>query len=459
MDFLIKALAFIFVLGAAMSLHEFGHFIVARWLKIRVEIFSFVGLGPRVIGFKRGHTDYRISLVPLGAYVKLGGDESNAPIEGGAGEDVPPEESFMLRPKWQKIAVSLGGPVMNILTALAIPFAGALLLGVSASPPSSPSVLQVSANGAAQTAGFQPGDRIVNFQGQENPSWDEIEETVLLIPKEPKPLSFVVERNGQRMNLQATPQVVKIGTEEIGELGLTPDYGSGFGVVLANVVAGGAAARGGLLTGDKVLSINGMPVRSSTQATQLIRAITEDNLKIGIERQGQTMELTTPLDHVKDEASGQQIGRLNVNLALAGPHQKVGLLGAARAAVDTNWRIIRLTGKALGQVFSGERSARNTVSGPIGIAKAAASAADGGIIAVIGMLGFLSLNLGIFNLFPIPVLDGGAIFILLVEGFLGLFGVHLTMKLRDRIQAVGFVTLLLLMGFVITNDVLKLFTH
>ena len=110
MDFLIKALAFIFVLGAAMSLHEFGHFIVARWLKIRVEIFSFVGLGPRVIGFKRGHTDYRISLVPLGAYVKLGGDESNAPIEGGTGaDDVPPEESFMLRPKWQKIASRWAG--------------------------------------------------------------------------------------------------------------------------------------------------------------------------------------------------------------------------------------------------------------------------------------------------------------------------------------------------------------
>lgn len=458
MDFLTKALAFIFILGAAMTIHEFGHFIVARWLKIRVEIFSFVGLGPRVWGIKRGHTDYRISLIPLGAYVKLGGDESNASIEGGEGaSDIPPEENFMLRPKWQKIAVSLGGPVANILTALAIPFAGALIGGVAATPPSSPVVLQVAANSAAQQAGFQPGDRIVNFQGQENPSWDDIEETALLLPKEPKPLNFVVERNGQRINLQATPKAFKIGREEIGELGLTPDYGPGYGVILANVVAGGAGARGGLQSGDKIISINDLPVRSSNQATQIIRA-SNDKLNIVIERQGQQMALTTPVDRVKDESSGQEVGRLNVNLAGAGPIQKVGITGAARYAVDYNWRIMRLTGKALGQVFSGERSARNTVSGPIGIAQAAATAAEGGIIAVIAMLGFLSLNLGVFNLLPIPVLDGGAIFIYLVEGFLGLFGIALTMKLRERIQAVGFVALLLLMGFVITNDVLKLFS-
>ena len=460
MGFINTVLALIFTLGLAMTIHEFGHYIVARWLKIRVEIFSFVGIGPRVWGFKRGHTDYRLSLIPLGAYVKLGGDESNSTIEGGASaEDIPEAENFMLRPKWQKIAVALGGPVANILTAFTIPFVAALIFGVSTPPPSSPKVLQVAANGAAEAAGFQPGDRIVNFAGKENPSWDEIEETALLLPKEPKPLAFIVERNGQRVSLNATPKALKIGSDEIGELGMTPDYGPEYGVVLNTISQTGAAARGGLQAGDKLLAVNDQPVRTSTQATQIVRAVKDPTIKIAVERQGQKLELNSPLDQVKDEQTGQLVGRLGVTMANAGPIKKASLVGAAGYAVDYNWRIIRLTGRALGQVFSGDRSARNTVSGPIGIARAAAQAAEGGIASVIGMLGFLSLNLGVFNLFPIPVLDGGTIFILLIEGFLGLFGVGLTLKLRERIQAVGMVALLLLMGFVITNDVLKLFTH
>src|SRR3982751_4297220 len=122
-------LAFIFILGAAVVLHEFGHFIVAKLLKIRVETFS-VGFGPRLWGRKYGTTDYRLSLIPLGGYVKLGGDESNAPIEGAGASDIPPEEQFNLRPRWQRIAVAVAGPVMNILTALTIPFMGALLFGI-----------------------------------------------------------------------------------------------------------------------------------------------------------------------------------------------------------------------------------------------------------------------------------------------------------------------------------------
>jgi regulator of sigma E protease len=460
MDFIKIPLALLFTLGLAMTLHEFGHYIVARWLKIRVEIFSFIGIGPRVWGFRRGHTDYRLSLIPLGAYVKLGGDESNASIEGGAGAtDIPDEENFSLRPKWQKIAVALGGPLANILTALAIPFAGALIFGLSTPPPNSPAILQVARGGAAEAAGLQPGDRIVNFEGKENPSWKEIEQTAALVPAVPQPLAFVVERNGQRVNLKVTPQVVKIGSDEVGELGISPDYGPNNAVLISVVSPDGAAARGGLKPEDKILAINGEAVRSSTQATQMIRAVKDPTAKITVERGGQKLDLTTPVDQAKDERSGQTIGRLGVSLGNAGPVQKVGLVGAARAAIDINLDILRLTGRALGQLFSGERSARNTVSGPIGIARAAAQAAEGGPGTVINMLGFLSLNLGVFNLLPIPVLDGGMIFMLLLEGFLGLFGISLTLKLRERAQMVGMAALLLLMGFVITNDVLKIFSH
>jgi regulator of sigma E protease len=141
-------LAFIGILGAAVVIHEFGHFIVAKFFKIRVETFS-VGFGPRLFGKKWGHTDYRVSLIPLGGYVKLGGDESNAPLEGQGASDIPPEEQFNLRPRWQRILVAVAGPIMNILTALAIPFAGALMYGVPMTP--------------APVVSYAPGSEIILF--------------------------------------------------------------------------------------------------------------------------------------------------------------------------------------------------------------------------------------------------------------------------------------------------------
>ena len=147
--------AFIFILGAAVVLHEFGHFIVAKLFKVRVETFS-VGFGPRLFGRKWGHTDYRVSAIPLGGYVKLGGDESNAPIEGESAPDIPDHERFDLRPRWQRILVALAGPVMNVITALSIPLAGALMYGVPMAP--APVVIAMSSGGPSETAGLLRGD-------------------------------------------------------------------------------------------------------------------------------------------------------------------------------------------------------------------------------------------------------------------------------------------------------------
>src|SRR5260221_11712631 len=156
MTVVIGILAFIFIPGAALVLPEFGHFMVAKLFKIRVETFS-AGFGPRLFGIKWGHTDYRVSAMPLGGYVKLGGDESNAPIEGEGAADIPAEERFDLRPRWQRILVAVAGPVMNIVTAISIPFAGAMIYGVQATPP--PVVRQVQLGGESEAAGLQPGDR------------------------------------------------------------------------------------------------------------------------------------------------------------------------------------------------------------------------------------------------------------------------------------------------------------
>jgi regulator of sigma E protease len=452
MSYIIGALAFIFILGAAVVIHEFGHFAVAKLLKIRVETFS-VGFGPRLFGRKWGTTDYRLSAIPLGGYVKLGGDESNAAVEGEGASDIPPEEQFNLRPKWQRIAVAVAGPVMNILTALAIPMGAAMLFGIPATP-NSPVVARIASNSAAEAAGLQPGDRIVSFNGVDNPTWDRIRGDALVVPDQPQPLPMTIERKGERVQLSIVPKVRKEGTETIGDLGFLPDYGL-VPVLINGVVKGGAADRAQLQAGDRILSINGEQIRNSEQATQLIREFKGTELRLGLERAGKPLEITSTVDRERDD-NGLERARLGIALVDDPPRQSVGLGSAASYAVNFNLEILRLTGKALKQFFTGQRSARNTVSGPIGIARAASTSANElGWGGVFGMLGFLSLSLGVFNLLPIPVLDGGAIFILLLEAVLGFVGIRLSLAIRERIQQVGFVMLLLLMVFVISNDLLK----
>jgi len=447
MTYLIYPLAFIFILGSAVVLHEFGHFIVAKLLKIRVETFS-VGFGPRLFGKKWGHTDYRVSAIPLGGYVKLGGDESNAPLEGQGATDIPPKEMFNLRPRYQRIMVALAGPVMNILTALAIPFAGALIYGVPATP--APTVSYISRGGAADTAGLKPGDRIVSFNGSENPSWDTISGDALLSPGTPLPV--VIDRNGERIELTVKPTVRTENGETAGTLDFIPDYG-GLPVVAEGVSPQSPAEEAGIQPGDRILTIGGEEVKSSAQVTEYIRSHPDQQIPILVERRGQGVSLTSNTRRLPG-------GLLGISIREQFPLHRAGIGPSAKYAYESNIQILRLTGKALGQVFTGKRSVRNTLSGPIGIYQAAQKSVERlGWDGVFGMLGFLSLNLGIFNLLPIPVLDGGAIFLLLIEGLLALIGLSISTAVRERIQQVGFVMVLLLMVFVITNDVIKTFNR
>jgi regulator of sigma E protease len=449
MSVVIGILAFIFILGAAVVLHEFGHFIVAKLFKIRVETFS-VGFGPRLFGKKWGQTDYRVSAIPLGGYVKLGGDESNAPIEGEGASDIPPEERFDLRPRWQRILVALAGPVMNVLTALAIPLAGALMFGVPVTP--APVVSNIASGGASAAAGLQRGDRIVSFNGIEHPKWDTIKGDALLSPGQPLPV--VVERNGQRIPLTITPVPQTEDGDTAGILDFVPDYGD-VPVIIREVAPNSPASEAGLQFGDQILAIDGQPVRSAEQVSRFISEHKSEPITLTIKRGSRQIDVTATARRLPD---GKE--RLGITQAEAIPLQRVGLLGAARYAVDTNLQILRLTGKALGQFFTGQRSARNTLSGPVGIYKAASISVErNGWEGLFTMLAFLSLNLGIFNLLPIPVLDGGAIFLLLIEGLLATVGMTISTRVRDRIQQVGFVMVLLLMVFVITNDVLKTFSR
>jgi regulator of sigma E protease len=218
--------------------------------------------------------------------------------------------------------------------------------------------------------------------------------------------------------------------------------------MIADVTPGSPAEAAGLKGGDRVVAIGGQSAKSSEQVIQYIRAHKDEPLPMDVDRQGQPLQVTVRIP------PGQQI--IGVHIGQKVPFVRVGPVASGKYAVDSNVRILRLTAKALGQVFQGKRSVRNTLSGPIGIARESSRVvSELGWTGIFTMLSFLSLNLGVFNLVPIPVLDGGAIFLLLIEGALAIVGMTISTRVRERIQQVGFVFVILLMVFVITNDIVK----
>ncbi|MBV9216303.1 MAG: RIP metalloprotease RseP [Acidobacteria bacterium] len=440
------------VLGIAVNIHEFGHFIIAKMFGMRVEAYSFFGLGPRIWGFRRGHTDYRISAIPLGAYVKLYGDESNAGLEGKdeAGEQVPASELYELRPRWQKLLVMLGGPFMNLVLALSIPFATAYVQGIPSMP--APIVGKVLADGPAAQAGLQVGDRIVSFNGIEDPTWRNVDIEVSVNAE--RPLPAVIERNGQRMTLQVTPRREKIfAGQYVGTIDADPDLGA-LPVIVGDITPNTPAAEAGLQSGDRIVAVNGETVRDASQTKEFIEKGKAAPINLSIEREGKPISLTATVRKLDDGTERLGFGFKRTNL----PLEPATLTSAASYAFTTNIETIKTTGSILGQVFAGNRSVKDSgIGGPIGIFQQSAEATrimgiDGFFIILTG----ISLSLGLFNLLPIPMLDGGQIAVLGVEKVMSWFGRTLSMVAKERIQLTGLAIVLLLMVTVIFFDVSRL---
>jgi regulator of sigma E protease len=454
-DILLVILAVIFVLGIAINIHEFGHFIVAKLLGMRVEAYSFFGLGPRIWGFKIGHTDYRISAIPLGAYVKLYGDEATAALEGGdsTGEKVPDSELYELRPRWQKFLVMVGGPFMNIMLALAIPFAGALFNGVPSMP--APIVGVVKAGGAAEQAGIKPGDRIVNFGGAENPTWERIEHDSLISPGQPVPL--VVDRGGQKIPLTITPARIEVKGNVMGDVDFEPDLGVE-PVVVGTIVPDSPAAQAGLQPGDRVIAFNGQTVRNGSELTSQIRENKDTPTQMVVERNGERKEI--PIAAKFDEKDGVYRVGVGFNRDNITTREKVGIGGAAAYAFNTNIEMIRLTGKVFGQLFAGKRSVKDAgLQGPVGIVQTIGTIvrSEAGFVGLMQILAIISLNLGVFNLLPIPLLDGGQIMVLGIEKVMSWFKRELSMAVKEKIQLAGLAIILLLMVFTLFLDISRFF--
>jgi len=442
-------------------IHGFGHFIVAKLFGIRVEIFS-VGFGKRLWGFKRGDTDYRLSLIPLGGYVKMAGENLDEQITGA------PDE-FMSKPKWQRFCVAVAGPAMNIVMAIAIPAAIAMIHYQLPAYVKQPAIVNAVALGsAAEQAGLKRGDMIVSIDGVENPTWQNVEDRVLINPDQDIPVT--IKRDGKIETLTMRVASRTIEQEKIGDAGLEPYLGPDTKLITSTVVPGSPAEEAGLKVGDEILAVNGTPVRISESPANtatdekafygqfdVIRSIQSSNgqpVTLTVKRGAETIEIkATP----KIEEDGRsRIGFLPQARDIDAVIGRLSLPAAIKHSFEWNLRIVRLTAMAIGQIFSGQRSPRDTLTGPIGIFKLSGQAAEQGVGSVLEMTAFLSLNLGIFNLLPIPVLDGGLIFMLLLEALLGIFGMTLTLRVKERMIQVGFVMLMLLMGFVIFNDISKL---
>jgi regulator of sigma E protease len=446
-------LAFVVVLGITITVHEFGHFAMAKLLKIRVLVFS-LGFGNKLVSYKHGETEYRLSPFPLGGYVKMAGETYDDERQGD------PDE-FLSHPKWHRFLVAAAGPCMNILLAvfiLTFSYIGGVY--VARYPKEAAIVGPVAANSIAKRAGLQTGDQIISVHGNQIKTWEDLEVALGTAPRDA--LNIEVSRNNRTLQLHFDTPDSKDQIDP-GLLGFR--YSLPKAIVYA-VDEGSPAQKAGLKPGDEILSVTG---RSHTASgyNEILNAISESkgiplNFKIRRPNKELQQDRLWEASDAKDSkilflniTPIEEKGRAIIGFVHDYPSdlQKFGIIGAIAQSVRRNYELSSLTFKIIGRIIKGSASVR-TLSGPIEIARISGSAARTGSARVFfGFLGLVSLQLGVFNLLPIPILDGGVILLLLIEG---LIGRDLSLNLKERIVQVGFVFLILLMGFVVYNDLSKI---
>ena len=427
--------SFIVVLGILVFVHEFGHFIVAKAFKIGVPVFS-LGFGPRLWGFRRKETDYRLSAVPLGGYVRLAGDEADEARTGA------PEE-FLSRPRWQRFLVFVAGASFNIVLAVVVMTIVFATWGRDevVRPETFPTVADVAPASPAEAAGFRRGDKVVRIgSGDARDQQTQVNE-IILAPEQTKPVE--IERDGVRQTL-----MLPTGKDPVYHLG-APGWRliqEGGGPPEVEMVLGGTPAeRAGLKRADKVIGIDGRTPQGEMELKALLEKSVGREVALTIDRAGRTLAVTVI---PKDENGKGKIGVLFADGNRV--HRELGLAAAFTGSIDWNLNITKSVFQTLARLVKREISLR-AFSGPIEIARVSREAVRGGE-SFLTLLALISLQLGILNLLPIPVLDGGHILILGCEG---LIRRDLSEKLKERVMTVGFVFLIAFFGLVIFFDILK----
>jgi regulator of sigma E protease len=444
LNFGFKMLAFLGGLAALIFVHELGHFLVARKVGVVVEKFS-LGFGPKILSFTRGGTEYLISWIPLGGYVKMKGEE--------VGEDVADEKgSFSAAPVMHRLAIAFAGPLFNILFAIAIYYC-VYLVGV---PALSPVIGTVKEESPALAAGLQMGDRILAIGDDKILYWEQLQKIVHESPG--RSLDFQVERSsGHIAHVAVTPVSEEISDllgekENVGLIGITP--------LVRNIVyvkEGTPAEHAGIQEGDILLSVDDTTIFGWGDLKKAAIDKPGEKLTFKILRNGTEIvtTLTPEAKVVKDiEGKSTEIGLLGIGMAGEMVKERYGIWGAFKRACAETSRLIYLITVSIKKMILGSIPA-DSIGGPILIFQIYGEQAEQGFNELIRLTALLSINLGLLNLLPIPVLDGGHIFFFLIEI---LKGKPISERNRERAQQVGLFMLLSLMVFAFYNDIMRIIT-
>jgi len=430
------AVVVVVVLGIMIFIHELGHFMAAKSFGVRVLVFS-LGFGKTLLHFKRGDTDYRISALPFGGYVKMAGDDPSEVRQGDLGE-------FLSQPRWRRFVIVVMGPAMNVLLAVV------LLTGLYRYHFQRPAYLEqpavvgdVDSGSPAAQANIQPGDRIVRFGTEENPKWEDVEIKTLTTVNESIPLEL--ERSGQELNASITP--IAKGPNREGYAGWEPIAPG----ILEKVEPGLPASKAGLMAGDEIVGIDGRKMYFFPNVAYAIQNGNGKPIVFDVMRNGQELHIT--VQPAYGDLMGEKRWRVGFLFHTGMVVRHLPWKDALKASLGDNARNCLATFDLLGKILTKRMSPRS-LSGPIGIAQASGQAYREGIPELLLLVSFISLQLGIFNLLPIPILDGGVILLLLIEG---LIRRDLSLQVKERFIQVGIVFLLLLAAFVMYNDLVKTF--
>lgn len=426
---------FVIIIGVLVLIHELGHFLAAKAFGMRVERFS-IGFPPRAFGKQIGDTDYCISWLPIGGYVKISGmiDES---MDTEHLEKPPEPWEFRAKPVWQRIIVIVAGVVMNILLAIAI-FWG-LNLAQGTEHHRVTTIGHVQDSSLAASYGLRPGDRILSVNGETMETWEGIREAIVYAQLS-SDLTMEVRREGESESVRVPKQ--ELQRVDAALFGIAPEGAQTF---IAGVEPGLPASRAGMVEGDIFISINDVSIHTPGDVIMSVSANPARDIKVVWQRGEETMSATlAPTDNGK-------IGVIPV-ARIPGPVEVVhyGVFEALGVGVMSLWRVTDLFLTNIYHIIIGEASFKQSIGGPVKIAEMAAQSAEAGIISFLSLMALLSISLAIINIFPIPALDGGHLVFLLYEG---LFRREVPNKIKIALQQVGMVLLLALMLFVIYNDI------
>jgi regulator of sigma E protease len=444
-------LSFAIVIGLLILIHELGHFIVARLAGVGVERFS-IGFGPVLLRWRGRETEYCLSAVPMGGYVKMVGEEN--PLEGGGTGAWDPAKAFSMKPLWARFLIVFAGPGMNFVLA------GVILIGLlmTVGRELTPAVLgRVTEGGPAAQAGLQTGDQVVAFGGRPVSNWEE-DLAGGLSRADGRPVAVVVVRGDRTLTVTARPERTTV-RDLFGDEQPVWDIGAGPLVTpqVSVVTSASPAERAGFKAGDVVVSVAGRRVFTPAELTNEIQRRPGQTFEVVVERGGSPLTLTVTASRERErgaDGGDSEIGRIGIGIE---PRMDVvtvraNPVTAVRLGVAQTWNMTALTLRGFWKLVTGQIHSSN-IGGPLQIASEAGRQARQGVARLALFTAFISVNLAVLNLLPVPMLDGGHLFFFLIEAVMGR---PLSLKKREAAQQVGFVLLMLLMGYALYNDLMRL---